>query len=933
MSDQFVQFAFSAGVLSDAFLARPDLEKFDLGLREGLNWLIDYRGGATVRPPLVFLDYTKEVDKAVRLQPFQFNTALANTYIMVFGHEYIQFMQNGSYITETPLTVTDITEANPAVVTTSAAHSFSAGDFVKISIADADIQALTFQVSAPTATTFELKTPDGVDYDTSAKTLVLTGATVSRIYTVTTPYQEEDLFDLVFDQFRDEINITSTDYAPRKLRRFGDTNWTLTETAFISNVENPTSLTATASASGTDALAYGVTTVNAGGQESFLSTVTIAENIVNFSTTAGSVKLTWPAVADITRYNIYRTIFTPTADMTYTQPFGLLGEAFGPQFVDNNIIPDFSRIPPIPDNPFAGGAVLTFSMTAGGSGYHKDTTTVSVSGGTGLEALPIVDAAGEIIAVRILKGGSGYTGGTVTFTDSHGTPGSGATATITTSPATGNWPQCSARIQQRRVYGGTDNLPMNVFGSVPGNEEDFSFASVGSATDAFDLSLDSEQLTPIKYITPASIGFFVFTEKTVFQVRGTDDSIITAQTAVAEPKTQTGCGDVPPLRIGDSVVFLEQGSTGVNSLTPSNLPNFFQLKDNAIYSSQYFVPNNPITSWAHAEIPDKAVWAVRQDGTFLSMTFVPDQNVEAWTDHATDGFVESVAAVRENNFDRVYMIVRRKRGSQFLRYIERFDLNLPMNTEELWAVDSSVVTALNTQSAANPITPSAATGDSVTFTTASAVFSAGDVGKHIRCGNGRALITAFTSSTEVTADIELPITELAPQTKEVKSYTDWSLDEKVSAIEGLWHLEGKTVQIIADGSVEADQVVSAGAVTLQQPSSLVAVGLQYSGDLTTLPLKSESKMVLDKKKRPVDVSVRLLNSRGLLAGARGSNRFYPFKERTFEDYGVPTTRQSGVREIAVVSDWTEDAGITIRKEAPLRATVLGFVINAEVGLD
>lgn len=929
MSDQFVQFAFSAGVLSDAFLARPDLDKFDLGLREGTNWLIDYRGGATVRPPLVFLDYTKLVDRTCRLHPFQFNTALSNTYILVLGHEYIQFMQDGEYITEAAINVSSITEADPAVVTTGSAHGFSAGDFVKLTIDDDEMQGLTFQVASTTSTTFELKTPDGVDYDTSAKTLPGSGITVSRIYTITTPYQEEDLFDLVLEQFRDEVNITSTGYAPRKLRRFGDTNWTLSLTDFVGNEENPASLVLTASSTGSVALLYAVTTIDSDGRESYLETIQQATNIVNFSATAGSMRITWGGVAGINRYRIYRSIFTPSADMTYTQAFGLIGESFGPQFVDNNITPDFSRIPPIPDNPFADGAILSFTMTNTGSGYSQFGTTVSVTGGSGLVAKPVVNASGAIIAVRILNGGSGYTGGTVSFSGG----GSSATATIETSPASGNWPQCSARVQQRRIYGGTTNLPMNLFGSVPGAEEDFSFSSVGSATDAFDLSLDSEQLTPIKYIVPASIGFFVFTEKTVFQVRGTDDSIVTAQTAVAEPKTQTGSGNVPPLRIGDSVVFLEQGSIGVNSLTPSNLPNFFQLKDNSIYSSQYFVPSNPIKSWTHAEIPDKVVWAHREDGTFLGMTFVPEQNVEAWTDHATEGVVESIAAVRENNFDRVYMVVRRDRDGQALRYIERFDLNLPMNDEELWAVDSAILTTFNTQSTSNPITPNAATGSAVTFTTASAVFSSGDVGKHIRCGNGRALITAYTSSTEVTADIQLPITDLAPQSKAVKSYTAWSLDELKTEVTGLWHLEGKTVQIVADGGVEADQTVSGGKLTLQQASSFVAVGLKYSGDLTTLPLKSESKLVLDKKKRPTDVSVRLLNSRGLQVGAVGSNRFYAFKERTFEDYGVPTTRQSGIREIGVVSDWTEDAGIIIRKDAPLRATVLGFVINAEVGLD
>lgn len=1020
MSDPFVQFAFSAGVLSDAFLARPDLEKFDLGLREGRNWLIDYRGGASVRPPLVYIDPVQTKDRKVRLEPFQFNTKLANTYIMVIGHEFIQFIQDGEYITEDPVLLDSATEANPAVVTTKTAHGYSPGDFIKANGLPLPIRRVPIIVdTVPSSTTFTFKTPDGAVFDGTNDTLGPENSELRRIYTVPTPYQEADLFDLVLDQFRDEVNITSTDYAPRKLRRFADADWQLVKTHFTRNRENPPVLTATASASGSFALSYGVTTINDQGQESVLDTITIATDIVNFSTTAGSVKLTWPPVAGINKYNIYRTIFTPSDDMTYAQPYGLLGEAFGPQFVDNNIIPDFTRIPPIPDNPFADGAVLSVTMTDQGTLYSRDATSVTISGGTGFTGLPIVTEGGNIIGVRILNAGEGYEGGALKFiateksvqanlilrtesipgsqgstitgivdeieivdggagydgsttvsieTDTgsgfSGTvnvgdngviesvtietagedyvdsdvlvfsspehTGDEATATFKTSPTGGNQPQCSARVQQRRVYGGTINLPMNVFGSVPGNEEDFSFASTGSVTDAFDLSLDSEQLTPIKYITPASIGFFVFTEKTVFQVRGTDDSLITAQTAIAEPKTQTGCGNVPPLRINDVVLFLEQGSNAVSSLEPSNLPNYFQVVDNSIYSSQFFTPTNPVVDWTYADIPDRVVWCVRADGSFLSMTYVPDQNVTAWTNHETDGFVESIASVRENNLDAVYVVVRRKRAGEWLRYIERLDLNRPRNTEQLWAVDSANTTmSLRTVTAK----PEATIGNDVTFTSPDGDFSSSDEGRHIRCGNGRGLITEYVSATEIKVNIELPITELQPETDEPLTYTDATISDRNTAFPGLWHLEGRTVQIVADGGVETDQVVENSQIILQNSASFKTVGLKYTGDLVTLPLKSEAGLVLDKKKRPVDVSVRLLNSRGLQAGAIGSNRFYDFKERTFEDYGVPTSSQSGVKEIGIVSDWTEDAGLILRKSAPLRATVLGFVLNAEVGLD
>ncbi len=56
-----------------------------------------------------------------------------------------------------------------------------------------------------------------------------------------------------------------------------------------------------------------------------------------------------------------------------------------------------------------------------------------------------------------------------------------------------------------------------------------------------------------------------------------------------------------------------------------------------------------------------------------------------------------------------------------------------------------------------------------------------------------------------------------------KIYTD-----AASEITGLEHLEGKTVKVMGDGYLFADQIVSAGKITLEQPSKNIVVGLPYT---------------------------------------------------------------------------------------------------------
>lgn len=83
-----------------------------------------------------------------------------------------------------------------------------------------------------------------------------------------------------------------------------------------------------------------------------------------------------------------------------------------------------------------------------------------------------------------------------------------------------------------------------------------------------------------------------------------------------------------------------------------------------------------------------------------------------------------------------------------------------------------------------------------------------------------------------------------------------------SSVTGLSHLEGKTVQIVADGSVHPDLVVSSGSLTLNYAATDIKVGLKYVSKLTpTRPgANVGSGTTLGKLKRWNEIFVRLDNS-------------------------------------------------------------------------
>lgn len=94
---------------------------------------------------------------------------------------------------------------------------------------------------------------------------------------------------------------------------------------------------------------------------------------------------------------------------------------------------------------------------------------------------------------------------------------------------------------------------------------------------------------------------------------------------------------------------------------------------------------------------------------------------------------------------------------------------------------------------------------------------------------------------------------------------------------GLNHLEGSTVDIVADSSVMPQQVVSGGAVTLSRAAKKVEIGLHYDTTIQTLTpeVPTSEGTTQNAKKRTSEVTLRFLDT----IGAECNGQVIPF--RTF----------------------------------------------------
>lgn len=930
MPSSIIKFGFSGGVLSPRLHFRSDLKKFDLAAAEARNYFIEYTGGASSRPGTEFIDYIQDDDEPARIVEFSFNRNISNTYGILFSKSRIRFLQDGAYVLESAQTITSV--SNPTVTKNS--HGYLDGDWVKIA-------GNTYEVANKTTNTFELLTPYGVAVDVST----FAGLSVARIYTIASPYATADLPYLTFSQYRDTLEIDSVSYPSKALVRVSNTNWTLNNVAFDGNNVPPTSVVITPSTSGSAGAVYAVTAVDFNGRESYVAGtgIQINRSMVNFTVTAGSALITWtaPAGNNVAFYRIYRSlVLISGTEAHFGMQLGYIGRSTVPRFTDNNIIADFTQSPPVFDLPIKGGQMYDVRVAAGGSGYSD--AVVLTAPGTGQDwSGKAVVVGGAIVGVRVLNPGFGYTASPSTITVSGG-GGSGASVQGYPTPVAGNDPACSAMIQQRRVRAGTNNYPGTIFGSRIADPNNYYSSPLGLATDPYSLSLDSEQLTPIRYILPYPEGMFLFQETGVTQVRGLDDGVIKVGSAKAQQITEEGCARIPPIKIGRDYIYLNAAQTAVFNLAPSNLPTYYVPNDVSVFSEHYFPPENPIVSWTWAKAPHKLLWAARADGSMISMTYVSEQDVMAWSNHTTRGFVEDVESVLENNIDRTYLIVRRSIGGVERRYIERMALRRETTPDDMWSVDCGLRTpliypassiTLRDSADTNGLTPVPPTG-SVVVSASSAVFVVGDVGKVFRLGTARGIVTQFIDSQHLMVALNRVLdydsSDYDNLSEKVWAAGSWSLNSTFSFVTGLDHLEGRTVQILGDGNILDEKVVTNGRVNLSRDCSYVVAGLGFTGVLRTLPITASDTVVENKRKNVRAVAVRLYNSRGLEFGDEAGDQLFPINNRAEDGVVTAPVFKNGIYEVSIASSFELDGSILIKKEGPVSATVLGYVLDTEI---
>lgn len=910
MSAPIRQFSFSGGELSPSLYARTDLNRYENGLRTIRNMMVMRQGGVTGRPGTEYVSTALNGGNQVRLIPFIFNeTGLGQSYVLEFGNQYIAFYQNGGNVISSSKAITAVTQDSPGVVT-APSHGFSEGDIITVegALGMAQLNNGYFIVRGVTTNTFFLHDLLDQNFATSTFPAYIGGGIASKIYMIASPFLQADLQNLQFAESADIVTITHQNYIPQELKRFGPTNWTISNVV-LNNFTVPSPISS-GGGSGSFNYRYVVTALFPNGDESLGSINGFCNGKAQLSLT-NPIVLTWSAIAGASGYRIYRGDGNGATNFVGV---GFIGQTIAStpnaSFTDTGLTPDYSNTNPTQDGfslALASGAgnwpaAVGFSqqrrcfaatannpigcwMSRPGSYSTFSVHPITVQDD---DAIDFTIAGEEVNAIQHLlelKFMLMLTAGAEIYVQGNGS------GVVTPS---------AINASTQSQYGASPLKPLKVADVLIFNQ------ALGSSIRdfTFDFAID---------------GY-----------RGNDITIFSSHLFEGFQIVDWCYQKVP-----DSIIWA--------------------VRSDGVLLSCTYVREQEMIAWTRHDFTDgfvENVVAIPENGeyaVYASIRRVIGGNTVRYIERISSRLwpdTVNTPPVRNDPINSSYL-------DCFLKYDGRIrggnTLILYQANGQPFDTTSAAYEQILVVRSSSAYFTAAMVGEQIFIEDQAWVNSQGKEGNQVRC-----IIQSFQDSTHVTVTPDTGVVPVEFQTNIISGpfvgLTLWSL--AIQKISGLGYLEGQKISVWADrfvvGSPLNSQVdiiytVTGGSVTLDKPYSVICAGLPMTQDLESLDLESYfGETMLGKRKRVSRVAVYVYNTRTFFAGGQnpdtnedntnGDPTFQLDEEKSGRDqetYDEAPSLMTKQDYVIVPTRWTHSGRTFFRNVDPVPFSLLAIAPSSE----
>ena len=405
-----------------------------------------------------------------------------------------------------------------------------------------------------------------------------------------------------------------------------------------------------------------------------------------------------------------------------------------------------------------------------------------------------------------------------------------------------------------------------------------------------------------------------------------------------------------PLYASGRLLFVERGGGQVRELLFDDNQKTYNAKNLCTLAGS-ILGTLPMQAWAYQATPVPTVWVVRGDGKLAMMTYDVENNLIAWNTVEVgrtvgdEAFVESVCCVPNGFEDEVWISVKRKEDSGYVRHIEYFStFNRLDKTEPYYVFSGKEIKGQDDVSISN-------------FTLESGTDYVCRV--HVPAGHGlsngqHVRITKTTASDHQILDDNCDLGRGIYKVGDVNA-SNWfhlkhssdanvkgegwpvgtiggTIEVVVNEVTGLDHLNGDKVTVTGNGSqISPDQkTVAAGKVALGSFYKKATAGLGV--DAICKPLGLDTVDDFGEPRTIKKVKARMIDSNSLQVGPDEDNLDdVSFRKKSDNMNEAPST-SSEIVEISIAGKVSSTGNIVLKakKESAMSCNIVGLVVEHEM---
>lgn len=655
-------------------------------------------------------------------------------------------------------------------------------------------------------------------------------------------------------------------------------------------------------------------------------------------TSGGTVSKVYEIVSPYPESTLFQIKFTQSADVLY-----LTHPSYPPKKLTRTAHTTWTIATiDFQNGPYLAENTTTTTFTAGAATGVTTLTASAIAGINNGQGFLSTDV-GRL--VRIKNGSAagwakitGYTSTTiVSITVQSAVP----TAGVTTwrmglwSDTTG-YPSCVTFHEDRLFLAGAAISAQRLDGSRSSDYENFASSdNDGTITSshAVAFAFNANDVNVVRWMTSDEKGLLAGTVGGEWNVRPSTQSEALSPTNInAKRTTSYGSANIQPVQVGKATMFIQRAGRKLREMSYFYDVDGFRASDLTVLSEH--ITGQGIVQIAYQKEPQSIVWMVREDGALIAMGY--ERDIESfkvgWSRHVIGGvsdannspaIVESVAVIpsSDGTRDEVWIVVKRRINGITKRYVEYITKLFDQSVEQkdAYFVDGGLTYDV-------PLTITGATAaNPVVITAVAHGFSNGD----------SVLISGVEGMTELN-DNSYTVANKTTNTFELSgingtAYTAYisggQVRKRVTTLSGLYHLEGQTVSILADGAVQPDVTVSSGRITLTASAATIQVGFNYNSDGQMLRLEAGSAdgTALGKTRRTHRVGFLLHRTLGFKIGMN----FDELDEVTFRTSSDPMSRApalfTGILSETISADYDFENQIAWRQDQPLPGMILAIM--------